>query len=155
MRDQLAGRKAREYLNSPNAPGHLTPFGLVISKGNLFPSNGVSRIVVEGLPLNLEKRLFHERVSLIKKDVPIRSHEETDQEIVRNIGDTSIWYILPEELVEIKPGEARYTVNKGVGFFHGYGVNEHESGLLYVAKALFPDFVDGDSFKIPKNTYKN
>lgn len=140
-----------------------TDWGYFIEKGNWKASNGVFEVNILGHSLDLRDRVLHERVLIITGDVPIRSHEEEDQEVVTNIGDYTVYQIVPPNLsnpIPIKKGQTTYSVNMNpdpvgepFGFFHGFQVERGGVGLLYVAKALKPKFLDGNSFKDPKNTY--
>lgn len=96
--------------------------------------------------------VIHERLILLYENMPIRSHEETSKEIVWNIGGTNIETILtPTKRVHIRPGQSSPTVNGTYGFNHGFKINKE--GLLYVAKIIRPEFISGNSFKMPENSY--
>lgn len=126
------------------------PFGVIYVGENLSMQG---RKNVAGLILNLEKRVFHHRCLLFRKDIPIRSHEETDQEIVANYGG-EIRIVGPGRLIKLREHDVAYSVSGSEGFFHGFEKYRlTDEGFIYVAKALRPEFVDGDSFRVPDNSY--
>jgi hypothetical protein len=148
----------KDFLNAATIDVHSTDFGYVIIKGNWAPSRStedLDKINILGLDLNLKGRVLHERVLFISRDktIPIRSHEEVDQEIVQNIGHYNILMTLPGSNERIiLPGQRRHSVDGKNGFFHGF--HAKNEGILYVAKAVHKDFVEGNSFRVPENTYK-
>ncbi len=154
MREEISEymRRASEILREPYAGLVIAPFGFTIVKGNYKPSSSVDVVHVDNYPMKLGGRTFHERVLLIERNIPIRSHEETDLEIVKNVGDVPLFYIEPESETIIVPGNIFCTVSGRQGFYHGFRI-EHGIGLLYVAKILNPEFVYENSFRMPDNTY--
>ena len=127
-----------------------TDFGYSVIKGNWVPSYGIS-MSFSGKTLNLQNMILHERVLIINKAIGIRSHEEEFQEIISNIGNSVIFQTFPkQDSIKINPGVAIYSVNEDEGFFHGFKVEK--TGLLYVAKALKPEYVNGNSFIVPPNS---
>ena len=163
--------RAREFLGVENPRVEETLFGYAIIKGNWAPSRSVQVVRLlnhmEGfMPsfynLDLRGRVLHERILVIERSIPIRSHEETDQEVVENIGgsDIHIRYRHKGDMgrgdmsiktARINPGNTSQSVQGPDRFFHGFFVEE--TGLLYVAKALKPEYVEGDSFRVPENTF--
>lgn len=140
--------------------------GYAVVKGNWAPSysrertsSGFDHLVVSGLTLSLRDCVLHERVLVLSGDIPVRSHEETDMEVATNIGDIPVFYVESNARGRpIDPNRSMYTVRSlpnGIeGFFHGFQVSESKTGLLYIAKALKRDFVEGNSFRMPKNSYR-
>lgn len=147
-------KRAQEYMKTEDLGVSQTPFGYVFEKGNTYPSP--TEFSVDENVLQLQGRVLHERILLIERNIPIRSHEEVSQEVIRNIGDQNIVYTEPGRKLVMWPWcqLAMYSVNGENGFFHGFEIEEGKSGLLYVAKALKPEYVDGNSFTIPENTYE-
>ena len=146
-------KRAQEYMKTEDLGVSQTPFGYVFEKGN---TTGLSDFSLDGKRLDLRDRVLHERILLIERNIPIRSHEEVSQEVIRNIGDQNIVYTEPGRKLVMWPWcqLAMYSVNGENGFFHGFEIEEGKSGLLYVAKALRPEYIDGNSFTIPENTYE-
>ena len=149
-----------------------TPFGYLGIIGNReitavgsVPSDSPLFTTGRQAPLSLQlgnDEVLHERVWILTcaADVPIRSHEETRHEIVRNFGYFDIEYLYaegPGQKEEMKPilmGDVIYSVRGREGFYHGFRVAKE--GLLYVAKALKKEWIDPEnpnSFKAPPNTY--
>src|SRR3989339_145938 len=87
---------------------------------------------------------LHERVLIIRDDIPIRSHEETDREIVKNFGTEDINYVQPNGNRIIFPENAIWSVFQEAGFYHGFGIRRGKYGVLYVAKAIKHGFVEGN-----------
>jgi len=98
--------------------------------------------------------MLHERVLIIRDDIPIRSHEETDREIVKNFGTEDIDYIQPNSSRTIFPENAIWSVSHETGFYHGFRVRRGRYGVLYVSKMIRPGFAEGNSFRMPPNSYK-
>ncbi|HLC20173.1 MAG TPA: hypothetical protein VJK72_04595 [Candidatus Nanoarchaeia archaeon] len=137
-----------------------THFGYAVIKGNWFPPAAVDHLRIDGRNIDLRGKVLHERVLIIEGEIPVRSHQEVAHELVRNIRDIgfrnfSIEYIDADRPIwNINPGESILSVYDRTGFNHGFRVEQGKVGLLYVAKALHPEFVDGNSFRMPENTYK-
>jgi len=134
--------------------GEEADIGQAFLRGNFPPPIGVDSLTIDGLTLDLKDRVLHERVLFIRAGqvIPIRSHEEVDQEIVSAIWKHRIIQVLPDAEIMIHPGETLYSVDADDGFLHGF--RAEKDGLLYVVKALKPEFVEGHSFRVPLNTYK-
>jgi len=147
------GPKIEEFLREKHFVLHRTDFGYAAIKGNWKPSQSIEKINICDLELDLRGKVLHERVLIIEREIGIRSHQEADQEVIKNIGDTAITQTLHEGYTRFPPRMAGYSLDRGWYFFHGFKV-EKGTGLLYLATALKPEFVDGNSFKMPKNTYQ-
>lgn len=148
--------KAKEFFNTENVDAQETYFGYAIIKGNWKPSVNIDTIKINELDLCIKECVLHERILVIEKNIPIRSHQEEWQEIVQNIWDTDIYYISSIDgsinSVKMPPEETMYSMVNNTGFFHGFNIEK--TGLLYVAKALDLSYVEGNSFRIPENSYK-
>jgi hypothetical protein len=146
--------KIKKILNTNKVEVQQTDFGYAILKDNWTPSEKADKITISGLDLDLVGRVLHERVLIIYREIPIRSHEEEDQEIVENIGHFDIRMTLPRGKSRIiTPGNCTYSVQGPEGFCHGFDLRRE--GVLYVAKALKPKSVKGqNSFIMPENSYK-
>ena len=159
--------RAKEFLRAVNPRVEETPFGYAIIKGNWRPSSHVECVQISNYQrgvrvgtylLDLKDRVLHERVLVIERPIPIRSHEEIDHEIVENIGDSNVHMRYRHKggnetrEFPIAPGDTILSVNGPDRFFHGFFVKD--TGLLYVVKALKPEFVEGDSFRIPENAFR-
>ncbi len=144
--------KIKKFLGTDNLDIQQTLFGYAVIKGNWIPSE-TTTIHYQGLKLNLKGRVLHERVLLFNKDIGLRSHEEESQEIVINIGSEVIKQVMPLDAFSfIYLGRAAHSMNGDYGFVHGFNVEN--TGLLYVAKALKQEFVQGNSFIVPPNSFK-
>lgn len=151
MREEDISR-IQEHLKTRDLMISQTPFGHVAIKGNWTPPSDVTSLNIDGLELEIAGRTLHERALVIQRNIPIRSHEEESQEIVTNIGVNPITYISdPGQPLEIMPGNTIYSVKGNDGFHHGFSVERR--GILYVAKALHPEFAEGGSFRVPENSY--
>ncbi|PIN75541.1 hypothetical protein COV18_03230 [Candidatus Woesearchaeota archaeon CG10_big_fil_rev_8_21_14_0_10_37_12] len=147
--------RAKEALGTHKVRVVEASFGYLVIKGNDRELDGANLL---GFELDLTGRVLHERVAILERGVGIRSHEETSAEVVKNVGDTDLQIVFPHDKQLIRPGELRYSVapsgsDLGRGFYHGFDITDGP-GLLYVAKALHPEFVEGDSFRVPDNSYK-
>jgi len=156
----------RSYLKNPNLEAKETPYGFVVVKGNWKPSKGVDFSTIHGkrgLRRDITKGVVHERVVGIRRHVPIRSHEELLEEVVVNVGGCQISQEFPNHSVlTLEPGKSLITypldgtdledLDKN-GFYHGWSV-QGMWGVFHVVKLLHPSFVQGNSFRMPENTYE-
>ncbi len=146
-----------------------TDWGYLVEKGN---TRGLSLPLIESVfgdahdELGDEDFVLHERVLMMKSNtmlptnISMRSHEEEYAEIASPMGGEIfkviehsgtfmpvrvLMYRTPTMMVGFpRDGEQE-------GFYHG--IATMKGGAVYIAKLLRPEFVDGDSFIMPKNTY--
>jgi len=149
--------RAKRFLRYPSARVEKTDYGIAVIRGNYVLAETVE-LFIRGKPLDLTGKVLHQRVIIFDREIPIRSHQEQDQEIVVNIGENTVGYRNPTyPLNTVRPQNSFVSHDiKSHGFYHGWGlVSEGDTGMLYVAKALKPEFVqaDSDSFKMPTNDY--
>ncbi len=146
-------KKAIAILGTDDKEVTDAPFGRRVIKKAYWPSPAADKITIYELPLTIKDLVLFEGIVVIERNIPIRSHEEVREEIVCNVGETVINYVLPNGNVTLCQGAPHYSVRGNDGFFHGFTVEK--TGLLYFAKAVHPDsFVNDYSFKIHKNTFK-
>lgn len=132
-----------------------TDFGYVAVKGNWFPPKS-TKLSINRAVLDLTDRVLHEIVLVIKRTIPLRTHNETDRQIFSNIGDSNVGVAYVDRGERrpdfiLRPGETVQTLHNQYGHQYGFVV-EKGLGLLYVAKALKPEFVEGNSFRLPNET---
>lgn len=167
-------RKAKKFLMREDAEVIEIPYGLAVAGGNFYslgdmPAEMLDKIFGEfnflgGLRLN--DRVFHHHVLILREKYPIRSHEETDHEFVVNIGEIPVEYVSPPfngarhekwQSCPVRPGANLCSIDGDVGFYHGFDVLSApmaQFAMIYVAKALHTDFIQGDFFRTPANTYR-
>lgn len=154
--------RIHEHLGTDKTEVQKTDFGYAVIKGNWFPPANVEHVRIGGRNLDLRGKVLHERVLVIECEIPIRSHQEVEQEIVTNIGGRSEYARIgcnsiddgEERMHTMNVGETIFSVyGRHVGFNHGFQV-EMSGSCLYIAKALKPEFVEGNSFRMPENLWK-
>ena len=163
--------RAREYIRMPDAEVRepAPNVTLVISGAKAVPEGTEFGVYVHGLDAHgmegYRKSLvinpgdfLYDHVVIFEGNIPIRSHQETGYEIVKNLGVPVMYRVSKDGTVEGKPmktHEVMHSVVAGKGFFHGFRVlRDGDVGLFYVVKALKPEFRDGKHFIMPENTYR-
>ncbi len=155
---------AEYFFRTKDLEIYQTDFGTIVLRGNRRLPRGTS-LAVGKVILEPYDGYIHERIAFIERGTGIRSHQETDREIVRNIGDVPLLYLLGTNDGEIKtctilPGQTGYTVYNSFGHNHGFALAGPRSrekpspAIIYVAKSLNPGFPEGNSFRMPENTYR-
>jgi hypothetical protein len=148
--------RIERYLSTEDLKYKRFNAGILVEKGNWRPSSGINRVIVDGLELDLqgpkkgETCFLHERVWYFTSPSPGRKHPETRHEIIANIGTNNIEYVMGDLSWDIVPGKAVYSVDELEGHWHGFSVEKNKPGILYVAKALIPEYAQGRSFWLPK-----
>jgi len=153
---QTLYKQIAEYLGVLDPRKEKKEWGWIIEKGNTALAKGVDKVVFGTKALSLSDRVFHERVLVIREgqEIGIRSHQEQSSEYVINIGKSPITRLLPRGATrDLLPNRGNFSHTGTAGFDHGWRVQQG-TGILYIAKALKLEYVEGDSFKIPENTYK-
>jgi len=144
--------KIQVFLETDSLEAKQTSFGYEFVKGITSFSKNKKEVIKSHFLLKLPDNILYESVLLINDHIPIRKHIESYSEVVQNIGENPIEIISKfESPFLLFPGDSAYSVNGQRGLLYGYNVNKQ--GLLYVAKSLREEFVDGNSFRIPETSY--
>ena len=149
--------------NQPSKPKVIQIYGALQSSWPVAKDGAID--------LNLHNNRLVEYVLVFDGNIPIRSHEETDNEGMTNIGNVPVVYRrarnqpnTPGDLVSpsiedfrLMPGQIMHSVLGKAGFYHGLDLPAPGIGKLYIAKAVLPGFEDFNcrsGFRIPENTYR-